>query len=276
VSKRIVMVCGYRIFPPKTGGNVHSTTIAQALARLGHDVLVYCLAGRREDYAGFHWLRQNALRRTIEPRLVEEVNLGADYGLFQAAFRRLGVPRRNLIPARLRTVLSSADIIVSDFPFCPPVPGPWSDKPWFMISHELEFRLFEQGTRLERLLARRMQAIERVAPTRYRDIFVCAEEDREFFRTHDPTGQLKLPYIRCGVDSRAYRAAPGAREGVRAQLSLESQDWLIVFSGSRYGPNLEALKELRKFCRSAADFLSLSGGRGCRSKSHHSRVRLQH
>jgi glycosyltransferase involved in cell wall biosynthesis len=256
------MLCGYRIFPPSTGGNVHSTTIARALARMGHQVLVYCLAGRREDYSqGFS---NSIVRRQIEPRLEEETNLGAGFGLLQTLFRRLGVPRiwqfellrRGLVPRRLREALSQADIIISDFPFCPPVPGPWSGKPWFMISHELEYRLFQQGGRFERFFAARMQAIEQAAPGRYRDIFVCAQEDRDFFREHDPEGRLKLPYIRCGVDSRVYVAAPGVRERVRAELGLTDQDWLLVFSGSRYGPNVESFEELKTFCRAEAQFLA--------------------
>jgi glycosyltransferase involved in cell wall biosynthesis len=258
------MLCGYRIFPPSTGGNVHSTTIARALARMGHQVLVYGLAGRREDYSAAGWLKQPIQRRQIEPGLEEEINLGAGFGVLQTVFRRLGIPRiwqfellrLGLVPRRLREALSQADVIVSDFPFCPPVPGPWSGKPWFMISHELEFRLFEQGGAVERLFAGWMRRIEKAAPRRYRDIFVCAQEDRDFFRANDPEGRLKLPYIRCGVDSKAYITAPGVRERVRAELGLTGDDWLLVFSGSRYGPNLEAFEELKSFCRAEAEFLA--------------------
>lgn len=258
------MLCGYRIFPPSTGGNVHSTTIACALARMGHEVLVYCLAGRREDYSARSWWANPVRRRQIEPGLEEEINLGAGFGVLQTIARRLGVPRiwqfellrRGLVPSRLREALSQADIIISDFPFCPPVPGPWSGKPWFMISHELEYRLFEQGGAIERLFAGWMHGIEKAAPRRYRDIFVCAQEDRDFFQSNDPQGRLKLPYIRCGVDSRAYVAAPGVRERVRAELGLVPEDWLLVFSGSRYGPNLEAFEELKDFCRAEAQFLT--------------------
>ncbi len=264
MSKRIVMLCGYRIFPPSTGGNVHSTTIARALARMGYQVLVYCLAGRREDYTAKDRTRASFVRKQIEPGLEEETNLGAGFGLTQAIFRRAGVPRiwqfellrRGIVPRRLREALQQADIIVSDFPFCPPVPGPWSDKPWFMISHELGFRLFEQGARLERMFAGRMRSIEAAAPRRYRDIFVCAQEDRDFFRAHDPQGRLKLPYIRCGVDSRAYVAQPGVRERMRAELGLADEDWLLIFSGSRFGPNLEAFESLKIFCRTEAQFLA--------------------
>lgn len=264
MSKKIVMLCGYRIFPPSTGGNVHSTTIARALARMGYQVLVYCLAGRREDYSAAKWFDNPVVRRQIEPGLEEEINLGAAFGVLQTLFRRIGVPRiwqfellrRGLIPQRLRQALRQADIVISDFPFCPPIPGTWSSKPWFMISHELEFRLFEQGSALERRFAGWMRAIEQAAPSRYRDIFVCAQEDRDFFRAHDLQGRLKLPYIRCGVDSRAYVAESGVRERVRAELGMADLDRLVVFSGSRYGPNVEAFDELKSFCRAEARFLA--------------------
>lgn len=263
MSKKIVMLCGYRIFPANTGGLVHSTTIARALARLGNQVLVYCLAGRREDYS-LAALAGGASRRVqIEPGLTEETNLGVGFGFLQTLFRRLDVPRiwqyellrRGLVPRRLKEELRTADIIVADFPFCPPVAGPWSDKPWFMISHELEFRLFQQGRPGERRFADWMRRAEARAPSLYRDIFVCAQEDRDFFRENDAGGSLKLPYIRCGVDAKSYACAPGVRERIRAQLGLAQDDWLFVFSGSGYGPNLESLAELRAFCRAEAAFL---------------------
>jgi glycosyltransferase involved in cell wall biosynthesis len=262
-GKKILMLCGYRIFPPSTGGHVHSTTIARALARMGHEVIVYCLAGRREDYAGLAWLAGSVREVAIEPRLVEVTDLGPVFGLLQTISRRFGVPRigqfemlrRGLVPRRLRRELRDADIVISDFPFCPPVPGPWRGKPWFMVSHELEFKLFGQGSPMERRFAGWMRRVEAAAPLRYRDIFVCAQEDRDFFRAHDPSGALQLPYIRCGVDCSNYVAAPGDRERVRAELGLGDGDLLIVFSGSRYGPNLESLEEVRAFCRAEAAFL---------------------
>jgi len=263
IKKKILMLCGYRIFPPSTGGHVHSTTIARALARMGHPVLVYCLAGRRGDYTPAAWLGAGMRRVEIEPGLVEETHLGVGYGLLQTLSRRIGLPRigqfellrRGIVPDRLKHELRNADIIIADFPFCPPVPGPWRGKPWFMVSHELEFRLFQQGGALERRFAGWMQGVEQAAPARYRDIFVCAQEDRDFFRAHDSPGELRLPYIRCGVDCRSYIAAPGARERMRAALGLGDDDRLLVFSGSRYGPNLESLEALRNFCRAETAFL---------------------
>ena len=91
-----------------------------------------------------------------------------------------------------------------------------------------------------------MRQVEVNAPRLFRDIFVCAEEDRDFFRHHDPAGRLKLPLIPCGVDPSAYRVAPGTRERVRAELSLSDADRVVVFAASRFGPNVEAFALLER------------------------------
>jgi glycosyltransferase involved in cell wall biosynthesis len=100
-----------------------------------------------------------------------------------------------------------------------------------------------------------MRAIESAAPGRYQEILACAEEDHDFFRKHDPARRLRLPIVRNGVDPEAYRAPPGARERVRAELGLEEPDTLLVFSGSGFAPNVEALEQLRAYCRAEAAFL---------------------
>src|SRR6202011_3798514 len=243
--KKVVLVSGMRIFPAQTGGQLRSSGIARSLARMGYDVLVYSLAGRREDY---RMGREPYRVQTIESRLTEETHLGPVFGLMQTVLRRLGQPRfwhysvlsRGWVPRRLEEALDSADLVLSDFAFCPPVPGPWASKPWYLISHRLEHRLLAQGSASERRFAQSMRQVESEAPRRYRDIFACAEEDQEFFRAHDPRGRLGVPIIRCGVDSSAYIAPPGARDRVRSELGLSDQDWLLVFSGSRFGPNMDA------------------------------------
>jgi glycosyltransferase involved in cell wall biosynthesis len=43
---------------------------------------------------------------------------------------------------------------------------------------------------------------------------------------------------------------------MRAELGLAEADTLLVFSGSDFGPNMEALAALRTFARAEADFLA--------------------
>ena len=43
---------------------------------------------------------------------------------------------------------------------------------------------------------------------------------------------------------------------MRAELGLTSLDWLLVFSGSRFGPNVEAFEVLKAFCQKESQFLA--------------------
>jgi glycosyltransferase involved in cell wall biosynthesis len=262
-DRSILIVSGLRIFPAIMGCHVRTGGIARALARMGHRVRIYSLAGRRDDYRLF-----NPRPRTevveIEPNLTEEIHLGLLTGLLQTIVRRLDYPRvwqymlleHGMIPPRLRELLRDCEVILYDMPWCPPVPGPWSNKPRFMISHNLDHRLLAQSGWHHRRTAAWMRAVEERAPGRYQDIFACAEEDRDFFREHDRGGQLIVPLIRCGVDPAAYQAVPRARERVRGELGLTDEDRLLVFSASRYPPNDDAVVELRKFCQVEASFLA--------------------
>lgn len=231
---------------------------------MGYQVLIYSLAGRQEDYSLGSVFGRSFRSDAIETNLSEEANLGLGFGLLQAGGRRLDFPRvwqhalmrRGMVPRRLKAALSQADIILADMPWCPPVPGPWAGKPWFMVSHNLEFRLLEQGTPRHRRYAAWMRGLETAAPQSYRDIFACAEEDRDFFRAHDAAGSRKIPLIRGGVDPKAYEVSPGTRERTRAALGMRDSDTLLVFAGSGFGPNLEALETLRAFSRENAEFLA--------------------
>jgi len=262
-SKRILIVSGFRIFPNQTGAHLRTGGIARALARLGYEVLIYSLAGRRKDYHLLSRTRRNRKVVDVEKNLTEETNLGLGFGLIQTAARRLNYPRvwqyellrRGLIPARLRRALAEADLIICDSSWCPKIPGPWSRKPWFMLSHNLEHRLLEHTALRHRRFAPWMRRIESAAASTFCDIFPCAEEDMQFFRSHDSIARLRLPLIRCGVDPAVYAVPPETRARVRAELGLSGKDRLLVFSGSHFEPNLHALETLREFCRSEAEFL---------------------
>ena len=259
---KALILSGYRVFPPMAGGQVRTSSIARALVKAGYEVLIYSLAGRREDYV-FPPMRTRRIER-LEARLVEETNLGLGFGLPQALFRRLEYPRiwqywmlrRGLIPRRLRAALLSADVILGDKVYCPPIPGPWADKPWFLISHEIEHVLLQQFGRGRRASTERVRQIEEEAPQLFSDIFAVAEEDQAFFREHDSSRQRRVPIVRCGVDVERYAPLEEDRQRIRGELGLDDRDRLLVFSGSRFGPNLEALDRLKEFARRESAFLA--------------------
>ncbi len=264
VAKRILVLCGWKIYPTQTGGHLRTACIAQALARLGHEVTIYSLAGRQGDYG---W-QPSPLVHAIEPRLSEVTHRGYGIGLLQAIGRRLGWPRvwqyylldRGWIPQSLRRAIADADIVISDLPYCPPVKtpskGPGSDPRWYLISHNLEHRLLAQGSPHEAKWAAWMQAREAEAPSRYDAILACAQEDLAFFKDQPRRAGTEIVLVPNGIDPRLYRRDEDERKRLRAQWGLSDEDYLIVFSGSRFQPNLEALVYLQAFSKQHADFLA--------------------
>lgn len=256
--KKILILSGLKIFPNQSGGHLRSGSVAKSLARMGHEVCIYSIAGRRSDY------RDNnpMLYQGIEVNLVEEVNLSLTIGLIQAVFRRLGLPRvwqyillrMGLIPPSLRNRLDWADVIICDLPYTPPVPGPWKNKTWLLLSHNLEHRLMAQGTFTEKLFSHWMERIEMVAPMRYDGILACAKEDSEYFKSRSSHPE-SVRLVANGIDPELYIQSTEEGQGLRKSWGLTADDWLIVFSGSRFGPNLEALAKLQAFCAAEHSYL---------------------
>lgn len=261
-ARKIVIVSSFRIFPAETGGQLRTAVVAKALARLGHEVRIYAIAGRREDYSGEG--RPKFRVDQIEPNLTEEVHLGLGYGIAQAITRRLKIPRVWVLamlggghaPARLREALEWADICVSDMPWCMPVKPFERSKPWLLLSHNMEHRLLEQGRWRERIFAPWLERVESQVPQRYQGVLTCADDDRNFFTAHDPQGRCALTPVGCAVDSLAYVSPSGTRERIRGELGIADDETLFVFSGSSFQPNVDALTWLRQFNADNADFLA--------------------
>jgi glycosyltransferase involved in cell wall biosynthesis len=262
--KNIVIVSGNRIAPATTGGQVRTISIARALARIGHTVQIFSTAGRREDYQAKNALHGATVEHDIEPRLKEFTNVGLAFGTMQTFARRFDYPRiwqysmltRGMVPRRLKDALRGSDIVLSDLPYCPPIPGPWRAKPWFLISHNLEHKLLEQASTRQQQFANWMRAVEAAAPQTYTDIFACAEEDRAFFLSQQNSARLNLPIIRCGVDPHLYSVSSDLRDQVRAKLGLSGEDCVLLFSGSGFAPNVDALAQIKQFCRAEAVFMA--------------------
>jgi glycosyltransferase involved in cell wall biosynthesis len=249
--RKVLILSGLRLFPNQAGGHLRSGNLAKALARIGLDVCIYSLAGRREDYGS----GPSLLQQSIEPGLVEEINLSLPLGLAQTLARRLGLPRlwqypilaAGLIPASLRERLHWADCVICDLPFVPPIPGLCRRKPWVLLSHNLEYRLLEQGGFGERhLFAPIVQQWEQTASKRYDGILACAIEDYIFFQAHNR--EVKpIQLVPNGIDAPLYAPNPEMRLEMREKLGFQAQDRVILFSGSRYAPNMEAVAELQSF-----------------------------
>ncbi len=260
--KRIVILASFRIFPAETGGHLRTAVVAKVLARLGHDVLVYSMAGRRADYATPDRAAGYRVDQ-IEDNLREEIHLGLGSGIAQAATRRLRLARIwvllllrfGLLPRRMKMALESADICISDMPWSLPPRGFETTKPWLLLSHNLEHRLLEQGRPLERPFSGWLKRIEAKVPQRYVGVLTCADDDHQFFEKHDPEKRCVLSPVGCAVDPLSYQQEAGVRESTRRELGVADDDTMFVFSGSSFQPNVDAFEWLQKFSKDHADFL---------------------
>jgi glycosyltransferase involved in cell wall biosynthesis len=256
------VLSGFRIFPATNGAQVRTSGIARSFARMGYEVLLYSLAGRREDYrsrpgSGFR-------RQVIEQRLVEETNLGWGFGITQTVMRRIDVHRSwqvpllraGILPARLAMAIAEADVVVSDMIYCPPPRRLRNSKPWFMISHQLEHLLLRQGPLGQRSVAAYIERLERDVGRLFDGVLAVSEDDERYFLGHDATRRLVAPIVRCGVDALAYERSGEARARIRAELGVAEDEWLLAFSGSAYRPNVAACARLESFAAANAPWLA--------------------
>ncbi len=261
---KVVILTGMRVFPIASGGQLRTGGFARVLARMGYDVHLYSLTGRRPDYLRAFAARRLHLVDVLEERLREETYLGPGPALRHAYLRWRGYPRfwqysmlkSGKGPKRMRELLETADVIVSDHSFIPRLETVDPHKPWYLLSHQLEYKLLEQGPPKLQAYAPNMFEHEQRASREYTDIFACAEEDQEFFKRADGAGRIHVPIIRCGVDPQQYQFDRSLREQTRAELGLSDADRLLVFSGSSYAPNNEALVELKRFVEMEREFLA--------------------
>jgi len=133
------------------------------------------------------------LESALEPRLRESIHLGLTFGMLQTLARRFDYPRvwqhhmlaGGMIPKQLKQALREADIVMADLPYVRAF-RPMAEKPWYLVSHNLEHKLLEQGSARQRRFAAWMRGVEGAVPHTYTDVLSCAEEDQTFFRAMTP------------------------------------------------------------------------------------------
>jgi glycosyltransferase involved in cell wall biosynthesis len=268
IVPKILIVSGLRVWPVASGGQLRTSGFASALARMGYDTTVYSLTGRRPDYSRLRPWRDPHFTDAIESRLCETTYLGIGPAVAHALSRYRRRPRSWMLsmtgggkyPDRLRDLIDESDAIVADHSYvAPPTEAARTgDKPWYLLSHQLEHVLLRQGNAADRRFAAAMELHERAAPKLYADIFACAEEDRDYFRSHSRDNTVKVPIIRCGVDSSRYRWTDADRHTTRRRLGLSDAETVLLFAGSNYAPNLEALSDLKAFVHRERNFLERS------------------
>jgi len=256
---RIVVLCPYGVFPPRSGGHrlVHHTSLC-----LGerHDVFVFAMGLRRSDPLRLRSFVQRPGDRYVEYRHVTPLTF-----LSYLRRRRTGLPplRASSVldwtaPRRLRATIAAADVVQVEEPWqfafaraaaaCPVVVVVQNAEAALLAARGIAPRLVELAARLERAALAAADAV----------IFLSAE-DREAMSS--AYGLARDAFYTCGigVDAALFRPASEAeRTAAKAALGLAGP--VALFAGSWHLPNRSAVAAVHRLARDAPGWTFVVAG----------------
>ena len=239
---KILIVSGLQIYPPESGGMLRTASLIGALVARGYDVTVYSMIGRSPDYrAG-----KQSSTEIINDHLCEYVDRGRFWAALQFATYRLSLPPfwitlilQLYTPKKLRALLAACDAVIVDFPFLFPL-AKSTTKPLALNTHNVEANLW-----LSPWIKRLVATTERRATKHVQHIFCCSESDCAFFAPL--IGNKRTSIVPNGIDPARFTGIAAERAPLRAKLGYTSEDRVLLFSASAFGPNVEALEWLQGF-----------------------------
>jgi glycosyltransferase involved in cell wall biosynthesis len=248
---RILYISGYQIFPPLTGGHIRAANVIQALASSGCEVRVYSLSGRAAGYAS----KLGSTAETVAPSVEEYVNRRLALGALQSLSGRLAVPafweslvmRFMPLPAALRERIAWCDAVMINHCYLFPIFSRLgAGKTRLINSHNLEQKMWQEHWWQRRIVTPIVRFLEGRSGKRADAILCCAEDERRFF-ARNAAGDTRLYAVPNGIFPERYLRNEQVRAEVRRQLGLGEGDRCILFVGSRYAPNRDALSFLQAF-----------------------------
>jgi len=237
---RIVDLCPYGVYPPRSGGHrlVHHTS---ACLGARHDVFVFAMGLRRFDGLRLRSFVQRPCNRYVEYRHINLITY-----LSYLRRRRTGLPPLRAsaqlswtAPGDLRRAISAADVVQVQHPWQFAFCRKTATCPVVLVVQNAEARLLEARrlpTRLVALAAR----LERAALEQADAVIFLSAEDRTLL-----TGTYGLTPGRwhtcgVGVDTDVFRP-PSEAERKAAKGALGLGGPVAVFAGSWHLPNRSAL-----------------------------------
>lgn len=242
-NKRVLICSGIQVFPAESGGHWRTASLCKRLAEK-NEVVLHSLTGRKKDYlkgakSGVSYMSHG---------LTEYVDRNRVSGFLQWASYRLGLPPLWLTalallwPSKaLRAELSKADVVVIDFPYLFPL---WRHTRGLNVlnTHNVEHRLAKPWLRPL------VQMIEKHAASICDTVLACSREDREWFDLQLGFAR-KTEIFKNGADPKRFQLPAGVRRQTRESLGFKPDEKVILFAGSSFQPNIEALSFLKIFCK---------------------------
>lgn len=242
MKKKFLIVSGLQVFPPESGGQLRTSTLAKTLVSLGHEVVIFSLTGRKSDYLKG---RTSAFETDL-PQLKEYVFRGKFFGLLQFLSYRLGLAPFWVIwlaplfkPRELVSQMAKADQIILDFPYLFKLAG----SPYLLNTHNAEFELYPKDSWQSKLIKR----YEHRALTMASQVLFCHQGDLEKFQELGSALVEKSFIVPNGVELKDFVFNPHTRQSVREKLGLNDKHTVFLFTGSQYAPNREAFEYLKQF-----------------------------
>jgi len=218
LMKKILFVSSLQIFPPMSGGQLRSANLCRAFAKLGYDVEIYSLTGRKEDY--LHGKPSFIL--TPENNIQETINMNPVLGLLQFLFYRLNLPPlwatcllKIYTPSDLKKKTFEAGMVILDFPFLYPLFARARGIKW-LNTHNAEFELWADRKALSQIV----RDIELLSFKQADQVLFCAERDQEMFKVAMPDLASKSAIVSNGVELGQFQFAPEFLQQYRAFIGV--------------------------------------------------------
>lgn len=247
---KVLYISGYQIFPPNTGGHIRAANVIHALANAGCDVRVYSLSGRAPEYAA----RLGSRALQIAPGIEEYVDRRLFLGACQSLSGRLKLPAfwetllATVMPLSppLRERLAWCDTVMVNHFYLYPFLARAGAKKRLINSHNLEQKMWQEHWWQRRLATPAVALLEGRAGKQADGILCCAVDETRFFQTH-ARRDTTLYNVPNAVFPSRYHQDEAARAKTRSQLGIADGWRCVLFVGSRYAPNRDALNFLRSF-----------------------------
>lgn len=267
---RLLILCPFGVYPPRSGGHQAILDSARFLARSGLDVALYSYGLRRFEVLS-HF---RSFRRVIEPGLTEYryISLWIWFDFLRRG--RRGLPpfyaadyiRR--CPDRIFSRLATdADFILCESPWFFPLRPP--DKAVMFVAHNVELDLAGQNMRLAAETRKLIAERERSAWHGSNAAVCLTTEDRE--RLESLYGFRPSQVIPIGVDIDTMKSCSAARRfEIRRRLGVEGK-FVVLFTASWHPPNQEALKRIEEWASLSDDpdiLWVAAGSVGNRARRH--------
>ncbi len=283
-SGRIVSLVPFATFPPHMGGQIVIDYQNRELAHMGWQVTQFSAGFRRPDF--FHLGRQ--VIKELASGYVEYRNLQVipAFSFMTSALFHMPYFWAGKVVSRwhnLKRAIKKSDLILFEMPWCyhPDLLSPHSI-PVIYMSHNLEHEVVQSWIckikKIKKFVVDKCTKQEALLSQRADRIVAISQRDADNILTLYKIEKQKLIVIPRGIDLSQYPIiSTEERINLRKKLEIHDDQKVVLFVGSKHGPNIEAGEFLTSIVDKIdpAGVLVIAGGVAGEIKhSGNSRVRL--